>query len=378
MAIFSFGPLLLAASLALATPALAQQARVSARAREADSLVLLRGELQRVTLTQQELMRQLRLVSNAMRRPSSDAERANFRARIAELTQRLERSLNDSEMLQAHMEAKCAEQPAPEGWLGINFSETMDVTATPSATTFVFRTYPKVLSVEPGSPAQKAGLASGDEIVALGGQDMVSRGLNIGSLLKPGVKLPVRYRRDGEIRTMSVLVEPRPEGFMSHCPWIEIRQMPAIAAQPKLRVLELPNGEFGYVFGDSTGPKFIERIPKARGTPVLPPTPYAAPFRLRGTIPGQNVIVAGAVLVPLSEGLREGLGLDDGILVFDVLRGSPALDAGLREGDVIVGVNGRKVTSIGVLVAALDDAIDREVELQVSRRNAKRIVRLRP
>jgi putative serine protease PepD len=90
------------------------------------------------------------------------------------------------------------------------------------------------------------------------------------------------------------------------------------------------------------------------------------------------VIVAGAVLVPLSEGLREGLGLDDGILVFDVLRGSPALDAGLREGDVIVSVNGRKVTSIGVLVAAIDDAIDREVELQVSRRNAKRTVRLRP
>ncbi len=371
---------MLMASLTLAAPAAAHQVRVSARAQDLDSLVVLRDQLQRVTLTQRVLVRDLKTASAALGRAATETEKSNFRARVADLSARLGRNQQVAEMLQFHLTEMCAAQPAPEGWLGINISDAADITASPSATTFAFVKYPTLVSVEPGSPAQKAGLSSGDLIVALGGRDMVSGAMDVRSLLKPGVSLAVRLRRDGELRTVNVLVEPRPEGFNSGCPWIEISAMPVVAARPKMRFMQLPDGGFAYAFGDSSGPKVLERAaPPGRGTPVLPPTPHV-PFRLQGSIAGANMFFAGAVLMPLNEDLREGLGIDEGILVVDVLRGSPALDAGLRPGDIITRVNGQKLQSIVGLIAALDEARDREVEFQVSsKRSAKpRIVRLRP
>ena len=377
MVIGSFA-LMFAASLSFSAPAaLMQQTRESVRGAEPDSLVVLRGQLQRVTLTQQSLMRDLKSVSAALRRAATETEKATFRARVDELSARLQRSLSDADVLQAHLRQMCADMPAPDGWLGINISETMDVTESPSASTYSFKRYPVVVSVEPGSPAQKAGFASGDELLTISGRDMVSGAFDIGSLLKPGVQLPVRLRRDGEIRTVSVFVEPRPEGFSSGCPWVEVSAAPMIYARPKLQMMELPNGGFGYVFVDSGGSKVPGRVPQ-RGAPVLPPTAHV-PTRLQATIAGSNMLVAGAVLLPLSENLRENLGLDDGILVYDVLRGSPAVEAGLRAGDIITRVNGQKVQSILALITVMDQARDREVELQVSsRRSAKpRTVRLR-
>ena len=102
-------------------------------------------------------------------------------------------------------------------------------------------------------------------------------------------------------------------------------------------------------------------------------------FRLHGALPGPHAMVAGAVLVPLNDDLRDGLGLQEGILVVEVARSTPALEAGLRAGDIIVRVNGRKLTSIPMLMTVLDEVRDGEVEFHVTRRNAKaRIVRLRP
>jgi serine protease Do len=49
-----------------------------------------------------------------------------------------------------------------------------------------------------------------------------------------------------------------------------------------------------------------------------------------------------------------GLPDRDGVLVQAVEPGSPAADAGLRQGDLIVGAAGRPVTSIDELHSALD------------------------
>lgn len=48
-----------------------------------------------------------------------------------------------------------------------------------------------------------------------------------------------------------------------------------------------------------------------------------------------------------------GLGTDRGALVIDVVSGSSAANAGIRPGDVIVGLGGRKVASVEDLIAAL-------------------------
>ncbi|MGH7696178.1 MAG: PDZ domain-containing protein, partial [Gemmatimonadaceae bacterium] len=315
-------------------------------------------------------------------------ERESARAQLAGLYDRMERTIGELDMLQSHLLAMCTSRPGPDGYLGVNLKEEVNVSTSPTSASYAFRRYPIIVSVEPDSPADKAGLASGDELVMLGEHDMVSGAVDIGALLKPGTRLPVRYRRDGAIKSVSVLVEPRPESFVSACPWIDVTMgPPVLAMQPKVRILRSkPNG-FGYAFVDSGVP--VTALPRARtrvevvapgaraATRELPPTPYA-PVRIAGAIGGSELI-AGAVLIPLTADAREGLGIQEGVLVIDVLRGSPALEAGLRAGDVILAVKGRKVTSIPQLRLTLDAVRDGTWQLKVTRRNQKpRIVLLRP
>ena len=379
------GSLVLAA-FTVAVPAAAQQQRVSARTQQPqDSVVELRRTLEQLTQSQRMLVMEIERASQALRRASSATERESTRAQLAGLYDRMERTLGEVDMMQSHLLAMCASRPGPDGWLGINLKEEADVSTSPTSASYAFRRYPIIVSVEPNSPADKAGLASGDEIVTLGEHDMVSGAVDIAALLKPGSRLPVRYRRDGVINSVSALVEPRPEGW-SACPWIDITMgPPVLAMQPKIRILRSkPNG-FGFVFVDSgvpvtAMPRTQTRVevvsPNARArTPELPPTPYA-PARLAGVI-GGNTVVGGAVLIPLTPDAREGLGINDGVLVIDVLRGSPAREAGLRAGDVIVAVRGRKVTSISQLLLGLDAVRDGVWQLKVTRRNQKpRIVLL--
>ena len=127
-----------------------------------------------------------------------------------------------------------------------------------------------------------------------------------------------------------------------------------MAMQPKVRILRTtPNG-FGYVFVDSGVP--VSAMPRSQtrvdvvapgtrvaATPELPPMPYA-PVRIAGAI-GGNQLIAGAVLIPLTPDAREGLGIEQGVLVIDVLQGSPAYGAGLRAGDVIVKLNDKPVSN---------------------------------
>ncbi|MBI2346059.1 MAG: Do family serine endopeptidase [Deltaproteobacteria bacterium] len=76
----------------------------------------------------------------------------------------------------------------------------------------------------------------------------------------------------------------------------------------------------------------------------------------RGSITDRGWL--GVVIQPLSEELSKSFGLEDdaGALIGDVLPGSPAEKGGLRRGDVIVSVNGKKVTEateVPALVAAI-------------------------
>ncbi len=57
----------------------------------------------------------------------------------------------------------------------------------------------------------------------------------------------------------------------------------------------------------------------------------------------------GVVIQEITPDMAEAIGVKEGILVAQVMKGSPADRAGLKVGDIIVALNGRKIDSVGDL-----------------------------
>ena len=84
--------------------------------------------------------------------------------------------------------------------------------------------------------------------------------------------------------------------------------------------------------------------------------PPATPARDERTITGRNPF-NGATVVNLSPAVADELGVDPfqgpGVMVVRVGRGF-AMNAGLRPGDMVRSINGRKIDDVGDLAAVLD------------------------
>jgi serine protease Do len=240
------------------------------------------------------------------------------------------------------------EQEKPAGWLGIVFVEEASFDRKQDGEhVWTFLDYPVILSVEPGSPAERAGLAAGDLLIALDGRNVREGVPAFAKLLQPGARLPVRVKRGKETRSFTVMVEPRPHGFDV-----------TYGAPDSLRVRVDPR-EFAV-----PRPRAVPRPPH----PPVPPIPYDA---------GAASPIAGAELVPLRGDLREYFEADEGLLVLRVARGTPGARAGLRGGDVIVRANGSAITSVAGLQRALARSEEREVKLEVVRKQETHSLTLR-
>jgi serine protease Do len=80
-------------------------------------------------------------------------------------------------------------------------------------------------------------------------------------------------------------------------------------------------------------------------------------------------IVANSVAIPREIADQTGLDQDSGVMIFSVARGSPAKNAGLAMGDVIVGFNRKPVTNFYDLPQLLaEDVIGKETKLTIIRR----------
>jgi len=80
--------------------------------------------------------------------------------------------------------------------------------------------------------------------------------------------------------------------------------------------------------------------------------------------------IAGAH-IPVAPALAAKLGTANGLQIASVVPGSPAAEAGLRRGDIVVSVDGRNiVTSTAIQKLMVEDAIARRIEMTVWRNGA--------
>lgn len=91
-----------------------------------------------------------------------------------------------------------ADAPEPRGYVGIS----IDGQATLRGDQIKESTHPTVAEVRRGSPAEKAGLRTGDIILEINGRDARERG---SFLLRPQVTYTLRIRRGSEERELTLV-----------------------------------------------------------------------------------------------------------------------------------------------------------------------------
>jgi len=225
------------------------------------------------------------------------------------------------------------------GWIGINAEAPHERIVRNDSAYIRYFGYPEIVSVEPNSPAERVGIARGDQLIAYDGADLRDHEINLTKLLQPSRRLTVTIRRDGEER-----------------------QFPVIVARPPARVMER--------LELAAPPALVDSMPVR--AMVFHTAPMARRVLFDGMDP-ESAPVAGAKLTEIrNEELGHIFGVAHGVLVTEVFS-DPARASGLRGGDVLVRADGQALTSVSQLrriVAA--HRSDRSVDLEVVRQKRTR------
>ncbi len=249
---------------------------------------------------------------------------------------------------------------APKGWIGITFVGAPVEEVRDGEYYVRFLDYPEVESVEPASPAERAGILHGDLLLAFNGQDVTTRAISMTRLLRPDHKIVVRLERNGRPHDYSLVVVRAPQSYASR-------------------------------MGDFTAPRAPAAVPAAPATPEPARAPrvvfYGTPAPPAAVAPAGSGFsfnfdggVAGAELSTINSDLARNLnlGVDHGVIVLKAPEGTPAARSGLRAGDIIVQAAGQDVGSVRDFRRVLErHSADASVDLQVVRDKHTRTIKFK-
>lgn len=218
----------------------------------------------------------------------------------------------------------------PSGYLGVSFDGPNTEEHRRGERIIRFYAYPRIALVEPSSPADRAGIRSGDTLVAMNGIDVVEKEISLTRMLVPDEPLLLRLRRDGTATDLRVVVG-RPPAYVVQ------RSTPSVGALAP------------------SAPEMTARVSTraGRAAQVAPAAPVAAAPTV-ASVWVYSSGVAGAKVESVTDGLGKALGVSNGVLVLRVGPGTPAHRAGLRDGDVIVRVAGSDVRTVRDLQQQLE------------------------
>lgn len=291
----------------------------------------------------------------------------------ARTRQRLEEQLalhtRDGFALLSAIQARCIDErvPRPVGYLGVNLTiEYVVENERPRSMGTV------VTSVEPGSPAERAGVLRNDKVISIAGLDMRERVPDLAEQLVPGRNVVVRLERQGAPRELTMTVARRPEGFGESCGEFERALVPMRFPGPGRIVVEEP--------GTGSRRVLVETREKASRRDGAPEQGEEMRFFIFG--PGAEnktavAFFAGAEFRTLDADWGEVLGVRQGVIVNEVATGSSAAQAGLKNGDVITALGRSPVASPVTLVQMLGSMEGTEATLSVVRGRERKTVTLR-
>ncbi|MBD0321350.1 MAG: PDZ domain-containing protein, partial [Gemmatimonadetes bacterium] len=260
------------------------------------------------------------------------------------------------------------------GWMGVAFN--WDSAGAREA---------RVAEVVPGSAAQRAGLRTGDVVVRINSGPATEQAVDrLRQELEVGDTVRVRIRRGRAEEERRVIAMARPETRVGRLPRevivgdgdrrVTIRvdsirpRLDSLARRVEVlrsRVRTREHGDSVVVYsfdradgrrGDSVvvNLRSLDRMGRALGrelesigTREIERLPFYMEVGRRA--------VAGAELSELNPELARYFRVDDGVLVLQVARSTPAARAGLQGGDVIVRAAGRSVGSVADLRRAFGE-----------------------
>jgi membrane-associated protease RseP (regulator of RpoE activity) len=234
--------------------------------------------------------------------------------------------------------------PMPAGWIGLNVQGLSAQMVENNRFIVTYFDHPSITSVDPDSPAQHAGVAPGDVLLAYNGDDVVGHQFDLTDLLVPDKKIAVTVQRGGDTKVFDVTVAKAPER-------IDIRRRDFGAAPERDVYFER------IISGDDDAP---------RGPVLAIPRGAVVMKRMGGSFVTPNGAL-GAIMSTVSPELAKTLKLETGVLVNDVSDGTPAARSGLHPGDVIIGVEGQAVASLHALQQQILRRTEPSVTLQVVR-----------
>jgi S1-C subfamily serine protease len=240
------------------------------------------------------------------------------------------------------------------GWIGLNVEAPHSRMVVRDDSAYIrYFGYPDVISVEPNSPAERAGIMRGDQLIAYDGADLRDREINVTQLFQPSRRLRVTVRRDGDER-----------------------EFPIIVSRPPPQVIERRKLSAPEAVADSIAETFVFATPSAAPSP--PGLRVGRGAVLFNRLDPETAPLAGAQLAGIRGDTFEHLfGVTSGVLVTDVFS-DPARSSGLRGGDVIVRADGRELTTVAQLRAiVVAHRSDRMLELEIVRQKKTRPLTLR-
>ena len=170
---------------------------------------------------------------------SAEANRSQVEVAVRRLREQIDQAAQRSQMLRTQLASLCDRNAKPRGLHGHHvLGDDARRRGSVRGEIFRFAENPTVETVEPGSPAERAGVAKGDEIILIDGQSVVGRDIVFNQLLRPGTRLPLRVRRDGDTRDVLLVIKQRPPSLDNGCPFLDARIMAAFG--DPISIAQLP------------------------------------------------------------------------------------------------------------------------------------------